>query len=135
MAITKSQSAIQWGGLFGETVSSGGTLTSDAEPISDAAIAGSVSIKADNVGTPTSGDTVDVKILYSTGDLPGLPDGADEFDTPGHAMAIRLDTNAGDPAIVTIPINTAAKAFKVYVKSNAASGVAMSGQYSQQVVS
>lgn len=135
MAVTKSQTVVNWGGTTGDTVASGGNLTSDAKSISDAAIDATVTLKGDNVGTPTSGDTFDVKILYSNGDLPGLPDGSDEFDSPEHAVSHRFDTNAGDPVVATIQINTSAKAFKIHVENNGASGVAMSANYGEQVVS
>ena len=85
-------------------------------------MAAQLTVKADHAGSPSSGDTVDFYILYSTGD----PDGsvADEYDTSGHALHLAiLDLNTEDPAQKTVDIPVSAKALKVYVDNNSASGV------------
>lgn len=135
MAIAKSQTQVEWSTNDTVSVGSGSNSTSDAVSISNTAVAGSLQIKADNAGTPTSGDEVSIKILYTNGDPDVDPDSADEYDTPAHALPIVLDTNAEDPAIKTIAINTSAKGFKVYADNQAASSVTVSAQYSEQTSS
>lgn len=133
MAVTKSQSAVQWAGSSTDSVASGGTETSDAQSISSNAIAGSVSIKVDHGGTPASGDVVEVRILYSNGDLPGLPDGSDEFDQPESAVVFDFVLTEDDPAILTTPIDVSASAFKIQAENTGASSVTISANYGEQV--
>ena len=120
MAVSKSGTQITWSASNSVSVSNGGNQTSDAVSLASTSFLASVTFKADNAGTPASGDTLDCHILYTTGD----PDGAssDEYDTPsGQTLVAVLDTNEDDPAQITVPINAAAKGFKVYVENNAAS--------------
>lgn len=132
MAIAKAQTQVQWAGANLLSVLSGGNGTSDAVPIADAAIAGSLTIKADNDGVPAAGDVLSVYILYSTGDPDADPDAADEYDTYQHVLPIELNTFTEDPAIKTIPIDPAATKFQLHVRNAAASAVTISAQYSEQ---
>lgn len=132
MAISKSQTQVEWSSSASSTITSGNNDTSDVVAISDDAVHGSVQIKADNQGTPTSGDEVEIRILYTLGDPDADPDSADEYDTVEHALPILLDTNSEDPAIKTVAIDVAAKSFKVYADNQAASSVIVSAQYSEQ---
>lgn len=118
MAISKSETQIQWSAANSLSVSSSSTGTSDSASIGATVIDGSVQLKADNDGTPASGDTVDFYALFTNGD----PDGAstDEFDTAeqGTLLAV-LDTNSDDPAIATVPLPTvSAKSVKIYAVNN-----------------
>lgn len=122
MAISKNRQQIEWSSSDSTSVSSGSTATSDAVTPSATVFRGSVQIKADNGGTPASGDTLDVYILYTTGDPDADPDSSDEYDTAAHGEYLfELDTNAEDPAIKTAEINVACKGFKIYVENNASS--------------
>ena len=84
-----------------------------------------IQINADNDGTPASGDTVAVYILWTTGDI--LGDSGSDYDTVEHAQLLcTLDTYATntpgeDPARKTIPLdNIAALGFKLYAVNNSA---------------
>jgi len=97
--------------------------------------AGSVTVKADNGGTPASGDVVEVRILYTNGDTDAEADSADEYDDPDSVPPVLLDTYQTDPAVVTLPLMVA-KAYKVHAVSQAASNsITVSAQDSQQVLS
>lgn len=134
MAISKTKSQILWGGSSTIAVAAAGNSTSDAQAISDNAVSAGLVIKADNAGTPASGDELSVKILYTHGDPDADPDVADEYDTAANAGIVAvLDTNAEDPVVVSIPIAVAATGFKVYVSNGAASNsLTVSAQYVEQ---
>ncbi len=81
------------------------------------AVQASIQVKADNSGTPASGDYVDLWIAWS-------PD-ATNYDTDEHAMPLgRLDTVAAntpgeDPATATYALNVSGKQkFKLLSKAN-----------------
>ncbi len=121
MAVDNHEIQIEWdSGNDSKSVGAGSTATSDTFSFSATAIDAMITLKADNGGTPASGDTIELYLLATCGD----PDGAstDEFPTDsdeGTFLGV-LDTYAHDPAIKTVrcPI---AKAGKLHAKSNAAS--------------
>lgn len=121
MAVSTSETQVTWSASNSVSVTSGSNQTSDAMTVPSGAVAGSVQLKADNAGTPASGDTIDFYVLYTYGD----PDGAstDEYTTTQSARQIwQADTNAVDPDLSgAIPLDATAKAFKIYAVSNAAS--------------
>lgn len=119
MAVATNELQILWSAASSLSIAAAGTGTSDAITASVTALAAQIQLKADNNGTPASGDTVDFYWLPSLGD----PDGAstEEYDTPGHAMFLaRLDTNTADPSIVTVPLPTPFLKGKVYAVNNSA---------------
>jgi len=135
MGLATSQNQVTWSASNSTSVSSGGNATSDAESINGAMTAGSVTVKADNGGTPASGDVVEVRILYTNGDTDAEADSADEYDDPDSVPPVLLDTYQTDPAVVTLPLMVA-KAYKVHAVSQAASNsITVSAQDSQQVLS
>jgi len=120
MAMSRTETQIEWSSSDSTSVSSGSAATSDAFTLETDCIALAIQCKADNAGTPASGDTLDVYILWTCGD----PDGAstDEYDSTDHGMFVcQLDTDQDDPAIRTVDLPVSAKGGKVYVESNAAS--------------
>ena len=121
MAVTKANIQVTWdGGDSDYTLTNGSVVSSDAHTFDGSAVMAMITLKADNTGTPASGDTVDFYLLYTTGD----PDGssAEEYDTVDHGMHIAsLDTNKDDPARKTVEIPVSALGFKVYAKNNASS--------------
>lgn len=121
MAITKNEIQVEWSTADTISVSSGGNQTSDVVTLSAAAFDASLQIKADNAGTPASGDIITGYVLYSYGDPDVDPDSADEFDTIGHAIPFELDTNSEDPVIRSIKIDPAAVSLKLYVANGASS--------------
>ena len=120
MAITKAETQIVWSAANNLSISAGSTGTSDAFTFDATSFNATITLKADNNGTPTSGDKVDFYLLYTNGD----PDGtsSDEYDsaTQGTWLAT-LDTNTNDPAQTTVAINPSAKGGKIYAKNNAGS--------------
>ena len=102
-----------------KSVSSGSNATSDALTLNDDSVAINIQLKADNSGTPASGDTVTFYVLETLGD----PDGAstDEYSTYENCVPIVVDTNTSDPALAVVGIRTAVKAIKVYAVNNASS--------------
>ena len=120
MTVANHEQQVTWSSSNSVSLSAGGAQTSDAITLSTSAFAAMITLKADNSSAAASGDTVDFYALLSCGD----PDGSagDEYpndDSDGIFLA-RLDTNADDPAIVTVSLPMA-KAAKIYAKSNASS--------------
>lgn len=118
-----------------KSVSSGGNATSDAITVSTAissklVVERYVLLKADNGGTPASGDTVDFYLLTEIGDPDADPDSVDEFTTAGHGLFLyQLDTNTEDPAISPVVAIPSCDSAKIYAVNNAASNsITVSGQ-------
>jgi len=132
MAITKAQSQITWSAADSISVAAGGAQDSDAQSISGNATAGSLSVEANNSGTPASGDTVDVYLLQTNGDTTGAA-GADAYDTANHGEYLgQLDTNSDNPAQRTFDIPVSASSFKLRLVSNAASAITCYARYNEQ---
>lgn len=123
MAVSRTQTQVAWSTNATISLTTGApAVDSDAVTFGASTFDATVSVKADNAGTPASGDTVDVYALYTNGDPDAAPDSADEFDTSAHAEYLgTLDTDTEDPAIKTFRLKAAAKGVKVRCESNAAS--------------
>ncbi len=121
MALTNTETQIQWSASDTQSVTNGSNNTSDAYTFDATAISASVSMKADNAGTPASGDTITFYALYSNGDTDNTG-GSDEYDTTeqGHVLAV-VDTNADDPAQKTAQLDVTRKGCKIYAVSGASS--------------
>lgn len=107
---------VQWAGANSLSIAAAANATSDAFAFSTKASSGHIQLKADNDEAPAAGDTVDFFLLLTCGDPDGA--GADEYDTPGHAIPLgTLDTNTEDPAIRTVncPI---VKGGRIYAVNN-----------------
>ena len=134
MAITRTETQIQWAGANSVSVAAGSSQTSDVVTLDATAVAAQISIKADNAGTPGTADQIYVWLLQTSGD----PDGTagDEYDTTGHALLMGiLDTNAEDPAIMTVPLPLPQKSFKVYadgITSPTANAITVSATVTEQ---
>lgn len=119
MASSKNATQITWSSASSVTVSSATVVWSDALTLNAEDWQAELQVNADNAGTPASGDTCDVYVAYSTGDI--LGDSGDDFATVEHAeFLFRLDTYATntpgeDPANRSAPVRCGAKAFKVGV--------------------
>ena len=117
MAVSNNEQQVTWSSSNSVNVSASGTQTSDAVTFSTTAFAAMITLKADNGGTPASGDTVDFYALLSCGDPDGS--GSDEFpndDSDGMFLA-RLDTNADDPATMTVALPVA-RTVKIYARND-----------------
>jgi len=119
MANSYVETGVTWDtGSASKTVSSSTVVWSDAVSVNADDWDGSVSLSADNSGTPASGDIVDWYIAWTNGDI--LGDSGDDYDTTEHAEPLyRMDTVAAntpgeDPARRTLPIDVSGKkAFKI----------------------
>jgi len=121
MAVANNEIQVQWdSGNNSKSVTAGGTATSDPFSFSATAIDALVTLKADNAGTPASGDTIEFYLLATCGD----PDGAstDEYpaDSDDGILLAVLDTYANDPAVKTVSCPVA-KGGKLHARSNASS--------------
>lgn len=134
MAITNTAVQIKWAGANTVSVAAAGAQESDVYTPDQTAIDALLQVKADNAGTPAAGDTIDVYVLYTTGDPDADPDVADEFDTASHAQwLMKLDTSSEDPAIKSVPLNVTCKALKIRVVSNAgANSITVSAQVTEK---
>lgn len=113
MALTKNEQQVQWSASDSKTVSAATIQWSDAITLDATDFAGSVTVDANNAGTPASGDTCDVYVAYSNGDV--LGDSGDDFPTDEYGDFVgRLDTYGSnspgeDPARATFPLAVAGK--------------------------
>lgn len=125
MAITRTETQVLWTGSSPtDSVAAAGSEESLEVNLDATCVAAQISLKANNGGTPASGDTIDFYILQTSGEPDVDPSVTDDFDTPGHAQFLaRLDTNiAGEnPAITTVALPIPQKGFKIRAVSGAAS--------------
>lgn len=111
---------VQWSGSGSVSLTSNTTrVASDAVTVHADAVEGAIQVKADNAGTPASGDTIDLWVVWSV-------DGTN-YDTEEHAQFLgRLDTYGSndpgeDPAAKTFSLNVNAKQkFKLLSRGNQA---------------
>lgn len=112
---TKATLTIEWSSSSSVSISSGGTATSDAFAIADDCELASINAKADNDGTPASGDTVTFKLLHSY-------DGGTTYQTannaPPAAIVDTYSTNGEDPGVSRMAVDPAATHVKLYAKNN-----------------
>lgn len=123
MASSVVETQILWSTASSVSLSTNSRVDSDALGLNIEDWDGSVQLSADNSGTPASGDTVDVYVKWSNGDV--LGDSGDDYDTDEHAQFVcRLDTFATntpgeDPARATVPLKVSGKkAMKLSVVAN-----------------
>ena len=138
MAITRNQTQVQWTGANTKSVTSATEVISDLITLDPTCVALSISLYADNAGTPASGDTAVYRIQWSTGDV--VANTGDDFDTSEHAQYLTtLDTYSTntpgeDPAQRTIIVDVVAQKFKIAVTcANAATrNVTVSARIEEQ---
>jgi len=120
MAIANNEQQVTWSASSSVSVSSGSNQTSDVVTLSTTCYDAMITIKADNAGTPASGDIISVYVLLSCGD----PDGAGSAEYPTDAddgmFLCALDTYVQDPIIKTVSLPVAAPTLKIFA-ANAAS--------------
>ncbi len=122
MAVANNELQVLWDTDASETCTAGETKISDAISFSATAFAASITLKADNAGTPASGDTVDFYALLSAGDPDGAGDSEYAAVKEHGTFLARLNTygTSFDPAVVTVPIDVS-KSVKILAVSAAAS--------------
>ena len=117
MAVSKSEIQVLWSTANSLSISSSSNGTSDEFSFDATAFAAKIELKADNGGTPASGDTVTFYLLEALGDPDGT--GSDEFATTGHPKLLAiLDTNTEDPAIKVVDLPLPGKKGKIYAVNN-----------------
>lgn len=125
MAMSRNQQQLTWSTATSVTLST--NTESECDPIvfDDSDVAALLQIEVDNQGTPTSGDTLTVRIKPTLGD--NNADASDDYDTVEHCEQYLLDTVAAnfpgeDPARLSIPLThlIAAKRLKIGVVWNSA---------------
>lgn len=110
MAITRVETDILWAAAAGKTLTVATPVASDAFTFDATCVGATLSVSADNQGTPASGDTVTFYIAYTSGDL--LGDTGDDYDTDEHAIPIGVvdtlgtNTPGEDPARRTFTLPT-----------------------------
>lgn len=126
MATTRVETQVTFSSASSITVSSNSAATSDAVTWDATTVDAGIMVSADNAGTPSSGDTVDVWWASTTGDV--LGDTGSDYETNEHATYLgRLDTVAAntpgeDPARKWFPLPVAATGGRlVYQCAQAAS--------------
>lgn len=135
MAITRNELKVLFGTNNTVSIATVSTDTSDLITLGATTVSASITVKADNAGTPAAGDTVDVYVVLSSGD----PDGAaiaDEFaseDTTHARFLGQLNTNVTDPALATFPYPVTPQAGKLYTSNNGASSVTFSAVVEEMV--
>lgn len=128
-----NDAAVTWSASSTKSLTSNTTReASDAVSVHVDAVQASLQVKADNSGTPASGDTVDLWISWS-------PD-ATNYDTEEHSQFLgRLDTYATndpgeDPAGKSFALNVSGKqSFKLLARGNQAASrnVTLSAIYNE----
>ena len=119
MAITRVQTQVTWSAANTKSVTSATEVVSDVITLDDTCVALSITLSADNAGTPASGDTAVWRIQWSNGDV--LANTGDDYDTSEHAQFLaQLDTYATntpgeDPARMSVPVTPVAKKFVIAV--------------------
>lgn len=125
MALTRNTQQLQWSGSNSVTLSTSTETETDAVVFDATDVAAVLQISVQNQGTPTSGDTLAVRIKYTTGDI--LGDTGDDFDSSEHSEQYLLDTVSANfpgenPARMSISLNhmIGAKGFRLGVTWNSA---------------
>lgn len=125
MSSSKVEAQITWSGSNTKTLSTNNWVISDELPFNVEDWRGAVQFRADNTGTPANGDTVEIRYLYTAGDLDN-GGGANDYpdvNTSGSTaargeVAAILDTyNNYDPDGVVVTVNTATKGVKIAARA------------------
>lgn len=135
MALGNTEIQVQWSSSDSLSVTAATTSLSDVFTFATGASEAMVTLKADNAGTPASGDTVDFYLAASCGD----PDGASTEEYPANVVHMiylgTIDTYAQDAECLTVVLPVAVKG-KIVAKNNAASNaIVVSACINQKVVS
>lgn len=121
MAITHTETQVTWPTAANTvSVTSGSNATSETITIDATCFQASIICKADNAGTPASGDYIEIWALPSAGDPDGSSTDEHPSTTQGWYLGL-LDTNGDDPATRFFQLPVPAVSYEFYVLSNAAS--------------
>ncbi len=139
MALSNNEIQIKWDtGNLSDSVAAGGNETSDAIEFSAGCLAAGITMKANNAGTPASGDTIDFWLLASAGDTDTDPTVTPEYPAgDDHGMYLgQIDTNLEDPDELSVEIPACFPHAKLYAVSGASSNaIVVSAKINEKVVS
>lgn len=134
MTISRTETQVTWPTASNTgSLTASSTLTSETVTLDATCFQAQIHLYTDNTGTIGSGDTVDFYILQTGGDPIGT--GSDVYDNTNVAHArwlARLDTNAADPAQVTVPLPLPQKSFKIYAVNNSADAITIGATITEQ---
>jgi hypothetical protein len=122
MASSRVSTAITWSSSASTTLNTNNVVASDAFTFNVEDWEATMVVSADNAGTPAAGDTVDLWVSWTAGDV--LGDSGDDFTTDEHSEFLgRLDTVAAntpgeDPVRAAFHLPTGAKGFKLLARAN-----------------
>lgn len=118
MALTLNHVQVTWPtGANSKSVAANTDETSEEYNLNATCIAARITLKADNSTTPASDDVIHFFLIETTGDPDADPESADEFGTAGHSLRLAsLDTNAEDPALITVQLPVPQKGFKIIAR-------------------
>lgn len=122
MAITRSETQVQWSAANSVSVTAAGSQISDAVSLDATCVAAAITLKADNAGTPADGDVISFYWAATTGD----PDGASTEEYPADTANMeylgQLDTyNDTDADAMTVELPPVPYRGKLVAVSGAAS--------------
>ena len=126
MAITRAQTDVTWDtGSYSNSLAAATGEASDVTSLNATCIQASITVKADNNGTPAAGDTLEVWLLASAGDPDAASPGTIEYPTDrddGQFIGL-MDVSAAskDPVRSTFPLPVVPYRFKIYCYNNASS--------------
>lgn len=134
MAITHTETQVQWSSSNSVSVSANGEQLSDEINLDDTCVAAQIHLKADNSSTPASDDQIYFYLRQTGGDPDGT--GSDEFDTNQHGKLLAiLDTNAEDPCIKTVQLPIPQKGMKLHAtgqKTGTSNAITVSATITEQ---
>ncbi len=119
MTITVVEVQVEWAAADDKSVAANSQELSDAFVINETCFQATIMLKADDDAAPAAGDTVDFYLNATLGDPDGA--GASEYGTTTQDIFLAtLDTNADDPAIVTVQLPMPLVGGKIYADNNSA---------------
>jgi hypothetical protein len=128
MGISASSDQVTWSAADTKSVAAAGSENSDDFTVSSTTVEVEFQLKADNSGTPASGDEVD---FYLVRKCDPDNDSTDEYENQGPAM-VTLDTYTDDPAIRTMNCSVVpGKTYRLVADNNGASAITVSSSYDE----
>lgn len=123
MASTKNETVVQFSAIDEITINNSNTWNlSDLVALNVEDWDAELLIWVDNQGTPTSGDTVEVRALYTNGNVDGAA-GDDYVNADNGEFLAFLDTYNNDDGngvvLASVPVRTCPDGFKLAVKAAA----------------
>lgn len=122
MASTKNETVVNFSSSAEITLNDNNWHVSDAVAFNVEDWDAEILAWADNQGTPASGDTVDVRVLYTNGNVDGVA-GDDYVNQDNGEFLALLDTYNNDDGngvvLSSVPLRTCPDGFKLAVKAAA----------------